>query len=55
MPLLLGIGILDFCGLMLVAYVAKRDDHTTVSAICGLAAYASLVWGIVGWVWSLFI
>ena len=53
MPLPLGLAILDFAALMILAYMAKRDDHLTVSVVCDLSAYGCLAWGVIDFVWTL--
>jgi hypothetical protein len=43
----IGIGILCFVALMLLAVRAKRHERLTASAVLGLCAYGALAWGII--------
>jgi len=55
MPLSVGIGVLDFAALMLLALAVKREGRLTMSAALGLCAYGALAWGIIGWLWPLIV
>jgi hypothetical protein len=46
-PMSIGIGILCFLALMLLAVRAKRHEQLTASTVLGLCAYAALAWGII--------